>query len=51
MDYNRDKRILMSIVDREAAKCYKDWKSDLHDHFKSVEKAQDVIVAARNNPP
>ncbi|EXC30722.1 hypothetical protein L484_027897 [Morus notabilis] len=26
--------ILRSVVDREAAKCYKDWKSFLHRHYK-----------------
>ena len=50
MDYKRDEGILWSVVDREAAKCYKDRKSDLYDHFKSVGGAQNE-AAARNNPP
>ena len=38
------------MVNREATKYYKDWKSDLHDHFKSVGGEQNEQVA-RNNPP
>ena len=50
MDYKRNDGILQFVVDREAVKCYKDWKSDLHDHFKSVGGAQNAAVAI-NNPP
>ncbi|EXB58275.1 hypothetical protein L484_015608 [Morus notabilis] len=34
MDYNYKNGILRSVVNREAAKCYKDWKSSLHRHYK-----------------
>ncbi|EXC30704.1 hypothetical protein L484_027879 [Morus notabilis] len=34
VDYNYKNGILRSIVDREAAKCYKDWKRSLHGHYK-----------------
>ena len=34
MDYNYKNDILRSVVDREAAKCYKDWKSSLHRYCK-----------------
>ncbi|EXC17474.1 hypothetical protein L484_001316 [Morus notabilis] len=34
MDYNYKNGILRSVINREAAKCYKDWKSSLHRHFK-----------------
>ncbi|EXC17376.1 hypothetical protein L484_027568 [Morus notabilis] len=34
MDYNYKNDILRSVIDREAAKCYKDWKSSLHRHYK-----------------
>ena len=48
MDYRCDDVILRSVVYREATKCYKDWKSDLHDHFKSIGGAKNEAVA-RNN--
>ena len=38
------------MVDWEAAKCYKDWESDLHDHFKAVGGVKNQ-EAARLNPP
>ena len=47
MDYKCDEGVLQSVVDREATKHYKDWKSDLHDHFKSVRGAHNE-AAARN---
>jgi len=34
VDYNYKNGILRSVVDREAAKCYKDWKSSLHRYYK-----------------
>ena len=50
LDYKRDDGIIWSVVDREAAKCYKDWKSDLNNHFKSVGGAQKAATT-RDNPP
>ena len=49
MDYKSDDGILRSMVDKKVAKCYKDWKSDLYDHFKSAGGAQNE-AGARNNP-
>ena len=46
MDYKRNDQF---VVDREAVKCYKDWKSDLHDHFKYVGGAQNEAVARNNS--
>ena len=37
------------MVDREAAKCYKDWKSDLHDYFKDLGGVQNES-AVRAHP-
>jgi len=34
VDYNYKNGILRSVVDREASKCYKDWKSSLHRYYK-----------------
>ena len=34
LNYDCDNGIIRSVVDREAAKCYKDWKRDLYDYFK-----------------
>ena len=39
------------MVDREAAKSYKDWKNDLHDHFKVVGGAANQKATRLNPPP
>ena len=49
LDYNHDDDIICSIVDREAAKCYNHWKSDLHDHFRALGGVANEKVA-RFNP-
>ena len=50
MDYGRDDGILRSMADRETDKCYEDWKSDLHNHFKTIGKAQNEAIARGNRP-
>ena len=47
MDYKYKNGILRSVVDREAAKCYKDWKSSLHRYYKRY--GRETLLANMRN--
>ena len=50
IDLNNDNGIIRQVIDRDAKKCYKDWKSDLHNYFKKWGgKENEVFI--RQNPP
>ena len=35
IDLDTNNGRMRNVIYRDAAKCYRDWKSDLHDYFKS----------------
>ncbi|CAA0839344.1 Unknown protein [Striga hermonthica] len=50
IDYHYQQGVYSDMVQRDAMKCYRDWKSDLHDHFKKVGGVADPGAAKQKVP-
>ncbi|KAL3642688.1 hypothetical protein CASFOL_013503 [Castilleja foliolosa] len=50
IDYTYENGVYRDMVERDAKRCYKEWKSDLHDHFKDNGGLEDPDRVRANVP-